>query len=221
MYLEFNLRGEDLLLLPEKAIYWKRKSILLVADLHLGKITHFRKAGIPLPVEPEQKNWEILCTLIQEWNPKKLILLGDLFHSDYNSQWQNFCEITQIYNECEWILVRGNHDILSDAAYDLSNMTIIPSTLEMDPFLFSHEPIECNDDLYNLCGHIHPGIRLIGNARQTLRLPVYFFGEKYGILPAFGAFTGLHVLNPKENDQLYIIANNEVIDACPLIESKE
>ena len=31
------------------AIYWKEKNTLLLADLHLGKVGHFRKSGIPVP----------------------------------------------------------------------------------------------------------------------------------------------------------------------------
>ncbi len=219
MHLEFKFKGQDFLLLPDKAIYWKQEEALLIADLHLGKITHFRKAGIPLPTEPEQKNWANLSKLIHTWEPKQILLLGDLFHSDYNNQWQKFCEITEIYNDTKWILIKGNHDILGKQAYELSNMEICPSSLEMGPFLLTHEPTECPEDMYNLCGHIHPGVRLIGTARQSLRLPIFYFGEKFGILPAFGAFTGLHIIQPEETDEIFIITKNEVMNASALIDS--
>ena len=38
--------GEALELYPQRAVFWKRKGILFLADLHLGKINHFRRAGI-------------------------------------------------------------------------------------------------------------------------------------------------------------------------------
>ena len=47
--LDFNLLEQDLLLLPEKAIYWKQQKALIAADVHLGKVGHFRKAGIAVP----------------------------------------------------------------------------------------------------------------------------------------------------------------------------
>ena len=31
------------------AIFWKEKNTLLLADIHLGKVGHFRKSGIPVP----------------------------------------------------------------------------------------------------------------------------------------------------------------------------
>jgi hypothetical protein len=32
------------------------------------------------------------------------------------------------------------------------------------------------------------------------------------ILPAFGAFTGLHILSPKEGDQVYVTTGKEVME---------
>ena len=31
------------------AVFWKEKNTLLLADIHLGKVGHFRKSGIPVP----------------------------------------------------------------------------------------------------------------------------------------------------------------------------
>ncbi|MBK7808556.1 MAG: hypothetical protein IPJ51_20050 [Saprospiraceae bacterium] len=44
-----NLAGNDLLLLTEKAVWLEYEKTLLIADVHLGKIEHFRKAGIGIP----------------------------------------------------------------------------------------------------------------------------------------------------------------------------
>jgi len=48
----FNLLNQDLLLLPQKAIYWQQQKALIVADVHFGKVGHFRKAGIAVPPPP-------------------------------------------------------------------------------------------------------------------------------------------------------------------------
>jgi hypothetical protein len=44
-----SFQDQTLLLLPQKAIFWQQEGILLIADVHLGKINHFRKAGIAVP----------------------------------------------------------------------------------------------------------------------------------------------------------------------------
>ena len=45
--MKVRVSGVELELLPQKAI--KIEEDLLIADVHLGKIRHFRKVGIALP----------------------------------------------------------------------------------------------------------------------------------------------------------------------------
>ena len=54
----FSFQGQTLILHPAKAIFWKEKSRLLLADVHLGKAGHFRKVGIPVPQRGGSANIE-------------------------------------------------------------------------------------------------------------------------------------------------------------------
>ena len=47
--LNVHVAGEDLLLLPEKAVYWPAEQMLIVADIHFGKAASFRALGVPVP----------------------------------------------------------------------------------------------------------------------------------------------------------------------------
>lgn len=208
-----NIAGEDLSLLPEKAIYWKAQKALLIADLHLGKVSHFRKNGIAIPQAASKSNEDRWLLLLDSLEVEKVILLGDLFHSDFNDEWGLLEQVTNAYPEIEFHLIVGNHDILDLDRYKATRLIIHPETWEVGPFLFSHEPLEdIPADLYNLCGHIHPGIILRGRGKQRLRLPCFFFGPESGILPAFGAFTGLFVLSKQIGNKVYAIANQQVIE---------
>ena len=60
-----ELCGQELELLPQKAIYWKDRNCLLIADLHLGKSTHFRKNGIAVPNASKNQNWILLHQLFR------------------------------------------------------------------------------------------------------------------------------------------------------------
>ena len=83
----------------------------------------------------------------------------------------------------------------------------------MDPFLLSHHPMkEVPEGQYNLAGHIHPCVYLSGQGRQRTRLACFYFGEQQGILPAFGTFTGMASLQVKRGEQVYVIAENSVIE---------
>jgi metallophosphoesterase superfamily enzyme len=78
------------------------------------------------------------------------------------------------------------------------------------PFVFDHHP-RTSAQGYVLCGHIHPGARLNGPARQSVMLPCFWFGESVGVLPAFGEFTGLAQVEPEAADQVFVAAEGEVV----------
>lgn len=223
MDVPIQLAGETMHLLGERAMLWEARQTLIISDLHLGKANHFRKAGIPVPNDVSRQNLSTLTKLLYRTKPKRVILLGDLFHSDHNRDWDAFVRWRKQFDETELVLVMGNHDILPDYLYEEVDMTIYRETMEEGPFLFSHHPkelqssddLESSDDsvsgLYRLSGHIHPGIRLVGKGLQSLRLPCFYFGERQGLLPAFGAFTGFHRIKPQNGDRVYAIAEGKVV----------
>jgi DNA ligase-associated metallophosphoesterase len=210
----FNLLNQDLLLLPQKAIYWLQEKALIVADVHLGKVGHFRKAGIAVPRDMEQNELAVLSDLIFEHKPQKLIFLGDFFHSDMNSDWDWFILWRSQFSKLEIILVRGNHDIIDDSYYGQLNI-ILHDQLQVGPFLMLHQPLT-GEDLkeaagYVFCGHIHPGISLAGKARQHITLPCFAFGARQAILPSFGKFTGRVAIRSNKTDKIFAIANDKVL----------
>ncbi len=204
------VQGEQLLLLPEKAIYWPARAILLIADLHLGKVEHFRKSGIAIPIDAARDNFIILQDLILNHTPDRVIFLGDLFHSTYNSGWEAFNEFVSIHDHVTFELIKGNHDIMHDSQYKRTRMIIHKEELKIGPFCMTHQP-ENTPGAYNLCGHIHPCYKLRGQGRQYLRLPCFYFGLKMGMLPAFGSFTGMYPVQTQEDDRVYVLADDQII----------
>lgn len=206
----FILCGQQLQLLPDKAIFWIEEKAILIADTHFGKINHFRKAGIPLPDGAALNNFIRFVRLIKSIQPEKVYFLGDLFHSEMNMEWVYFKDILKKFPHIRFHLIQGNHDILHNTSYT-HHFELHTKGFSTGPFLLTHEPVENSNGLYNLCGHIHPGIKLTDKGRQRLYLPCFYFGEKGGILPAFGEFTGLYMLQSKAEDQLFVISGQEVI----------
>jgi DNA ligase-associated metallophosphoesterase len=212
MRMRVVIKGEEFELWPERAVYWKRINTLLLADLHIGKVNHFRKAGIAVPSKANDKNIENLVGLIQQLKPERVICLGDLFHSHYNPEWEVFGEIVKHFKPISFELVLGNHDIMSDHQYERKGIRVHDELL-LDGFIFTHHPLESiAEGQYNIAGHIHPGIHLRGKGRQELTLPCFYFGGRQGLLPAFGAFTGLARIYPKKGEQVFAIAEDSVIE---------
>lgn len=175
----------------------------------MGKAGHFRKAGIPISGKVHIEELFLLDALISELYPKKLLFLGDLFHSHWNLEWPLFSNWLTNYRQLESHLVIGNHDILSKLDYKSSGL-IVDEDLSIGPFIFSHERIS-DTHLFNISGHIHPAVKLKGKARQGISLPCFYFSEQYGYLPAFGKFTGASSMNIKKGDLIFAIVENQVL----------
>jgi DNA ligase-associated metallophosphoesterase len=208
------LLNQSLILLPQKAIFWQEEQALIVADVHLGKVGHFRKAGIAIPRLMEQEDLACLSDIIQDTKPKSIIFLGDLFHSDMNNDWDWFVLWRNLYKDIRMILVRGNHDIIHDDFYLKLNFELY-NELYISPFLLVHEPLKtkhlAQENRYVLSGHLHPGVSLKGKGKQAETLPCFYFGDKQGVLPAFGRFTGKVCIMHEQTDNIYGILQNKVI----------
>jgi DNA ligase-associated metallophosphoesterase len=208
-----EINGQILELLPQRAIYWKNSRTLLVSDLHLGKSGHFRKSGVPAPSGINKKNITRLDALLKKYRPHRLLLLGDLFHSDANREWLDFEHFAQKWTSVEMILIRGNHDLLHSSFYDKAGV-LCKDFLEETGFIFLHDADDNpsnNKNLITVSGHIHPGITLRGKGRQSLRLPCFLISNQRIILPAFGEFTGLHIIKPKPGEQIYAVAEGKIV----------
>lgn len=205
-----QIKGLEATLLPQKALLFNKQHVLVIADLHLGKASHFRKSGIAVPNKVYDDNIEVLIKLLQWIKPTEVIFLGDLFHSVHNREWDNFSAVIQQFPHIVFKLIIGNHDILDRRHYQLSKIEVVEEYLDLEEIRLSHEPLE-NCPKYNMYGHLHPGVRLVGKGRQSLRLPCFLFRDKDAMLPAFGQFTGLAIQKPKQGESVYVIAENKII----------
>jgi uncharacterized protein len=209
MTLEIQINNRAFVLHCSGALYWVEKRMLLISDVHLGKISHFRKFGSALPGNAMFKNFLKLDNVVEHFNPETICFLGDLFHSTLNNEWQLFEEWVN-RTQLPIVLVAGNHDIISPVKYEDLGITHVSEWL-IDGFLLTHDP-EVRENYYTLSGHIHPSILLEGVGRQFLKLPCFFRSPQQMILPAFGEFTGTYVMEPQEGDVVYAITKEDVVE---------
>ena len=203
-----NIANNEFVLHPSGAVYWVEKKTLLLADVHLGKVAHFRKNGIAVPRKAEGVFYQKIEALLQTFSVDRIIFLGDLFHSDQNNEWYLFAAWVE-QQTAELILVEGNHDVIPAWKFEQLKLTVV-DTLSEDNFNFSHFPKEVYNS-FVFCGHVHPGVKLKGGGLQRLSLPCFYHSKHQLILPAFGAFTGLHLLQAKLGDRVYVTTGKEVI----------
>lgn len=199
--------GQTFHLLAERAVFWQEEQMLLLADTHFGKTGTFRQSGIHLPEGPDQSGTARLDRLLHTWNPKRCIILGDFFHSRMNHNWEAVSAWTAAHARSgrPLELIPGNHDILHRRDYEEAGIRLLDPVMELGSIRLTHEPPDAGQEaLYTLCGHLHPGVRLEGKGRQRMTVPCFLFGERTAVLPAFGSFTGLHVVSPRSTDRIYV-----------------
>ena len=199
----------------QRCLFWEQEKALILSDLHLGKTGHFRKAGIGVPQSVLKEDLQRLLTLLHYFKPTQVIAVGDLFHSKANLEHDLFKRWRADFEQVQFRLVKGNHDILNTEWYEAAGIEVIEQTLSIGRFSFTHDQCDAGPDTYSFCGHLHPGIVLHGLGKQTLRFPCFYFTPDHCILPAFGKFTGLATINPGKKDVVYTIVENALIPFKP------
>ncbi len=212
--LKTTLQGESIVLMPERAMLIERTRTLLVADVHLGKDTAFRIAGIPIPGDATADSLARLSSALERSEVRRLIFLGDLVHARTSLDAKTITTI-QAWREqhegIEMLLVPGNHDIRSGVLPQALQIETTADELIEPPFVFKHHP-EASPHGYALAGHIHPAIRLIGRGRQKERVACFLFRLEYGLLPAFGTFTGGADIALQPEDRIFAVTPDQVIE---------
>lgn len=194
-------------LLHQKAAYNKSLNALFIADLHIGKAAHFRKQGIAIPSQVNNKTVDDFGALLNHYKPNYCWILGDLFHSKNNGEVEAFFEWLNNFPNVNFKWVAGNHD---KYYHENPFLKAITKPFVWQGLLLSHEPLE-NPELPNLCGHIHPAIKVRLHKRDTARFPCFWVQPQQMVLPAFGQFTGTHCVNPKATDQIFAIVDDSIV----------
>jgi DNA ligase-associated metallophosphoesterase len=209
-----TVQDQKLWLSADRGIYWEEEKALIVSDLHFGKTGHFRKSGIAVPQHVYKHDLQRLVAMIQFFQPEKLIVVGDLFHSRENKELELFLRWRNDFPYLKIELIMGNHDILHRNWYRKAAITLSAEALKINSFHFRHD-LSINNSAdteiaYLFSGHIHPGIVVKGLGKQSLRFPCFYFTDKYCILPAFSRFTGTALIDPVAGENVFAIIEDRL-----------
>ncbi len=210
-----QVAGETLLLLPEKAIYWPRERMLIIADIHFGKAAAFRALGVPVPRGTTSENLAGLDALVATHGVRQVAFLGDFLHAraaHASSTQLAMLAWRQRHPDLALMLVRGNHDVHAGDPAAALRITLVDEPHAIGPFAFCHHP-GVDAPGYGLAGHVHP-VYVLATRFDALRLPCFVVGEQGLILPSFGAFTGGHAVRPGPGDHIYVTSGDAVHAVC-------
>jgi len=180
---------------PRLALIHRDEGWLAVADLHFGFELSRRRDGGLWPLWGMESIEYRLQTLIDHWQPERVILAGDIVDGlagpDEACRWLDGLDSLA----SELVLIAGNHDrgaIRRDRPF--------VSCFETEKFFFHHGHLSLSagreSGKAEVHGHLHPSVRLDDGAGTSLRLPTLVrecrrngAGERW-VLPAFSPWAG-------------------------------
>jgi DNA ligase-associated metallophosphoesterase len=213
--LEIELAGTLLQLLPQRCAYVPAARTLLVADAHLGKAHSFRRLGVPVPEGPTDDTLNRLGVAVAETGAERVIFLGDLLHSRHAQGAAAVAPVARWrarHGQLNLVLVRGNHDRHAGDPPPDWRVQAVDEPLTLLTLQLMHHPAAPEPGCYGIAGHVHPVVLLGGRGPDRLRLPCFQFADGLGVLPAFGDFTGGHVVRRRPADRVFAIAAGQVVE---------
>ncbi len=209
-----SVGGQPLTLLPQKAAFLPETNTLLVADAHIGKAVSFRKLGVPVPRGTTTETLAALTALVQQHGVRRIVFLGDFLHSARSHAPSTLGAVArwrQAHAALELTLVRGNHDDRAGDPPAALGIECVDEPWSWHGLALCHHP-QARAGGYVLAGHLHPCVNLGGRAHDHLRLPCFWFGPEVGVLPAFGAFTGMHGIRASGGERVFVVGGESVTE---------
>lgn len=183
-----------------KTVFFPRKGILAIGDLHLGYDKMLKNQGINLAFNQleETKNeleWTIK-RIKSLYKLKKIVLLGDIKHH-FKFEKQELKDLNEFLKFLERflkkediILIKGNHDTFTLKNYKLQDFYIDKEIAFIHGHKKFSEVFENKKIKTIIMGHIHPAILLkdkhsIKREKYKCFLVGKFKSKKIIILPSF------------------------------------
>ena len=192
--------GIEAILDARRSVFLPSDGILAIADLHLGYSWVQRRRGALMPVTMPETTASRVATLVEDYRPRHLVILGDLVHqatrqAGVEEALQQLA--SAIPTDVIWTVCTGNHDRNLGTLLDRLNR---PSRLlphwDAGGCRLQHGDVETQDGsserfvlegsrLFHVIGHEHPALRLGDGVATEAKVPCFLIGGDVLVVPAF------------------------------------
>jgi len=172
----------------------------VIGDLHLGYESALEDEGMFIPRINTESVRDDLNRILDDYEPRRMILLGDIKHDFRRSSYQARDDVRSIVklvsDAAETVVIKGNHDnflqnILSDIGITaLDHIDVMGYRLEHGHVDSGVRPV--------IIGHEHPSVKIPGEMGGGIKLQCYVVAKKDGVIviPPFSPFASGNDLNP-------------------------
>jgi len=166
---------------------------VVLGDLHLGYESALEEEGLYLPRINTDSIRDSLNKILSKYEPKRVVLLGDIKHDFKRSRREARVEVLRIIDllteETDVIVVKGNHDnflqnILSEVGL------LATDYIDLGGFRMEHGHIDSGKRPV-IIGHEHPSVRIPGMVSGGMKIHCFVHEKETGVivLPPFSPFS--------------------------------
>ena len=175
---------------------------VVIGDLHLGYERALEGEGIYLPRINTDSIRDSLNRIICRYEPKKVVLLGDIKHDFARAPYECRLDVTRMIGmlaeAAEVIVVRGNHDnFLQNILSDL-NIEVFDH-VDIAGFRMEHGHMDSGERPV-IIAHEHPSVRISGAMSGSLKLQCFLCTEDNSVIviPPFSPFSSGNDISSEE-----------------------
>lgn len=187
------------------ALFHKRQRWLAVADLHFGYELSQRAAGRLMPMWGMRSIAERLQELLDDYQPERLVILGDLVH-DRSAAREVRALLEQLAARCELVVLGGNHD------RQLMRELKLRMAWETEGFHFHHGHCAAEESgAIQVIGHHHPAGTVSDGAGLRLKLPAFVQRRRCWIMPAFSPWASGTSWRSDEESRIWLCSPRRIL----------
>lgn len=157
---------------------------VVLGDLHLGYEKALEEEGMYIPRINTDSIREALNRIICKYEPKRIVLLGDIKHDFKRTRYEGKEEVRKVIelleNAADVIVIKGNHDnFLQNILYDTDLMAV--DYVDMCGFRMEHGHNDSGKRPV-IIGHEHPSVRIAGSVSGGVKLQCFLHLKEEGII---------------------------------------
>ena len=157
---------------------------VVLGDLHLGYEKALEEEGMYIPRFNTYSIREALNRIICRYEPKRIVLLGDIKHDFKRTRYEGKEEVRKVIdllqNAADVIVVKGNHDnFIQNILYDTGLMAV--DYVDMCGFRMEHGHTDSGKRPV-IIGHEHPSVRIAGSVSGGVNLQCFLHLKEDGII---------------------------------------
>ncbi len=157
---------------------------VVLGDLHLGYERALEEEGMYIPRFNTESIRESLNRIICEYEPRRIVLLGDIKHDFKRTRYEGKEEVRRVIDllqgAADVICVKGNHDnFLQNVLYDTGIMAV--DYVDICGFRMEHGHVDTGKRPV-IIGHEHPSVRIAGAVSGGVKIQCFLHMEKEGII---------------------------------------